>query len=74
MHAVLLVSLTLQSYGYRGKDAQNLMVLPKTGELVYYVAAVVVLYDKERDVQRHYIKHNEEVTWSVYLQNSDILI
>ncbi|XP_052761033.1 echinoderm microtubule-associated protein-like CG42247 isoform X2 [Mya arenaria] len=50
-------------YGFRGRDARhNLLVLPETGELVYFVASVVVLYNKERDTQRHYIKHNEEIT------------
>ncbi|KAL4221535.1 Echinoderm microtubule-associated protein-like 1 [Mactra antiquata] len=49
-------------YGFKGRDAHdNMLVLP-SGELVYYVAAVVVLFDKDKDIQRHYIKHNEEVT------------
>ncbi|XP_052268743.1 echinoderm microtubule-associated protein-like CG42247 [Dreissena polymorpha] len=49
-------------YGFRGRDARhNLLVLPQTGELVYFVASVVVLYNRERDSQRHYIKHNEEI-------------
>ncbi|XP_053379131.1 uncharacterized protein LOC123526739 isoform X2 [Mercenaria mercenaria] len=50
-------------YGFRGRDTRhNLMVLPQTEELVYYVASIVVLYDKDNDTQRHYIQHNEEIT------------
>ncbi|XP_074654603.1 77 kDa echinoderm microtubule-associated protein-like isoform X2 [Tubulanus polymorphus] len=48
-------------YGYRGKDARNnLHVLP-TGELIYTVSAITVVYDKKRDRQRHYAEHNEEI-------------
>ncbi|KAL3861137.1 hypothetical protein ACJMK2_007206 [Sinanodonta woodiana] len=50
-------------YGYRGKDTRyNLVVLPKTGEMMYFVASVVVLYDKDQGIQRHYTGHNEEIT------------
>ncbi|XP_038078773.1 77 kDa echinoderm microtubule-associated protein-like isoform X2 [Patiria miniata] len=49
-------------YGYRGFDhCNNLFVLP-SGELLYYVGAVGVLYDKDTDRQRHYTGHNEDIT------------
>lgn len=61
-------------YGFRGRDTRhNLIVLPQTGELVYYVAAIVVLYDKERGTQRHYIKHNEEITCMVLHPNQFLI-
>ncbi|KAG8231078.1 hypothetical protein J437_LFUL011046 [Ladona fulva] len=48
-------------YGYRGTDSRrNLWVLP-TGELLYYVAAVAVLYDRDEDSQRHYVAHSEDI-------------
>ncbi|KAI5709816.1 hypothetical protein M8J75_003490 [Diaphorina citri] len=48
-------------HGYRGIDSKkNLWVLP-SGELMYYVAAVVVLYDRDEEQQRHYIGHTEDV-------------
>ncbi|XP_054286696.1 echinoderm microtubule-associated protein-like CG42247 isoform X2 [Macrosteles quadrilineatus] len=48
-------------YGYRGTDSRrNLWVLP-TGELLYYVAAVAVLYDRDEEVQRHYTGHTEDI-------------
>ncbi|PVD36602.1 hypothetical protein C0Q70_03587 [Pomacea canaliculata] len=50
-------------YGFRGRDVrQNLVVLPNTGELVYFVAAIVVLYDRRTHTQKHYTAHTEEVT------------
>lgn len=48
-------------YGYRGKDCRsNLYQLP-TGEMVYFVAAVVVLYNVDEQSQRHYIGHTDDV-------------
>lgn len=48
-------------HGYRGIDARrNLWVLP-TGELLYYVAAVAVLFDRDEDSQRHYTGHTEDI-------------
>nr|XP_029711222.1 echinoderm microtubule-associated protein-like CG42247 isoform X1 [Aedes albopictus] len=48
-------------HGYRGIDSKrNLWVLP-SGELLYYVAAVAVLYDREEEAQRHYTGHTEDI-------------
>ncbi|XP_059086390.1 echinoderm microtubule-associated protein-like 1 isoform X5 [Tigriopus californicus] len=48
-------------YGYRGRDARcNLYLLP-TGEMVYFVAAVVVLFNAEEHSQRHYLGHTEDI-------------
>uniref|UniRef100_A0A336L6C9 CSON003739 protein n=1 Tax=Culicoides sonorensis TaxID=179676 RepID=A0A336L6C9_CULSO len=48
-------------HGYRGTDSKrNLWVLP-TGELLYYVAAVAILYDREEESQRHYTGHTEDI-------------
>lgn len=48
-------------YGYRGKDCRsNLYQLP-TGEMVYFVAATVVLYNVDEQSQRHYIGHTDDI-------------
>ncbi|XP_055857090.1 echinoderm microtubule-associated protein-like CG42247 isoform X1 [Episyrphus balteatus] len=48
-------------HGYRGIDARrNLWVLP-SGELLYYVAAVAILLDREEEAQRHYTGHTEDI-------------
>ncbi|KAG7280437.1 hypothetical protein CRUP_028177 [Coryphaenoides rupestris] len=46
-------------YGYRGRDCRaNLYFLP-TGEAVYFIACVVVLYHIDKRTQRHYRKHTD---------------
>nr|XP_023029644.1 echinoderm microtubule-associated protein-like 2 isoform X2 [Leptinotarsa decemlineata] len=48
-------------YGYRGRDCRsNLYFLP-TGEMIYFVAGVVVLYNVEDQNQRHYVEHTDDV-------------
>ncbi|CAI9730040.1 echinoderm microtubule-associated protein-like 2 isoform X10 [Octopus vulgaris] len=48
-------------YGYRGRDCRsNLHYLP-TGEIVYFIAATVVLYNVEEEMQRHYLGHTDDV-------------
>ncbi|CAL4072749.1 unnamed protein product [Meganyctiphanes norvegica] len=49
-------------YGYRGKDCRNNMIyLEPSGELAYFVAAVVVLYHVEENTQRCYMEHTDGV-------------
>uniref|UniRef100_A0AAX7TT02 EMAP like 4 n=1 Tax=Astatotilapia calliptera TaxID=8154 RepID=A0AAX7TT02_ASTCA len=46
-------------YGYRGRDCRaNIYLLP-TGEIVYFIASVVVLFNYEERTQRHYLGHSE---------------
>ncbi|XP_065125980.1 echinoderm microtubule-associated protein-like 3 isoform X1 [Paramisgurnus dabryanus] len=46
-------------YGYRGRDCRaNLYLLP-SGEAVYFIACVVVLYHINNQTQRHYRKHTD---------------
>ena len=50
-------------YGYRGKDARSNLHLLPTGEMVYFVASVIVLFNAEEHTQRHYLGHTEEIKW-----------
>lgn len=50
-------------YGYRGKDCRSNLHLLPTGELVYFTAAVVVLFNPEEQLQRHYLGHTDDVKW-----------
>ncbi|KAJ8266155.1 hypothetical protein GJAV_G00126560 [Gymnothorax javanicus] len=46
-------------YGYRGRDCRaNLYLLP-SGEAVFFIACVVVLYHINKRTQRHYLKHTD---------------
>ena len=48
-------------YGYRGKDCRhNLHALPN-GECVYFMAAVVILYNIDKSTQRHYVEHTDDI-------------
>ena len=48
---------------FRGRDCRsNVHQLP-TGEIVYFVAAVVVLYNVEDQMQRHYLGHTDDIKW-----------
>lgn len=42
-------------YGYRGKDCRSNLFRIATGEIVYFIAAVVVIYNPEQRTQRHYL-------------------
>ena len=48
-------------YGYRGRDCRsNIYHLP-TGECIYFVASIVVLFNPEENTQRHYLGHTDTV-------------
>ena len=48
-------------YGYRGKDCRsNLYQLP-TGEIIYCIAGVVILYNVDERIQRFYLGHTDDV-------------
>ncbi|XP_029427947.1 echinoderm microtubule-associated protein-like 2 isoform X2 [Rhinatrema bivittatum] len=48
-------------YGYRGRDCRSNLYLLPTGEIVYFIASVVVLYNVEEEHQRHYLGHNDDI-------------
>uniref|UniRef100_A0A1B6EW60 Uncharacterized protein n=1 Tax=Cuerna arida TaxID=1464854 RepID=A0A1B6EW60_9HEMI len=48
-------------FGYRGRDCRSNLYLLPTGEIVYFVAAIVVLYNVEEQTQRHYLGHTDDV-------------
>ncbi|KTF88448.1 hypothetical protein cypCar_00005501 [Cyprinus carpio] len=52
---------TLQSYGYRGRDCRSNLYLLPTGETVYFIASVVVLYNVDEQLQRHYTGHTDDI-------------
>ena len=48
-------------YGYRGKDCRsNLYQLP-TGEIIYFIAATIILHNVDEGIQRHYTGHTDDV-------------
>lgn len=67
---VLTFDLDLSiSYGFHAREGCKNLVVFKTGELLYYVAAVAVFFRRieergeGRDTQRHYLGHTEDISW-----------
>uniref|UniRef100_A0A8P4GFG9 Echinoderm microtubule-associated protein-like 4 n=1 Tax=Dicentrarchus labrax TaxID=13489 RepID=A0A8P4GFG9_DICLA len=46
-------------YGYRGRDCRANVYLLPTGEIVYFIASVVTLFNYEERTQRHYLGHTD---------------
>ncbi|XP_057703529.1 echinoderm microtubule-associated protein-like 4 isoform X2 [Corythoichthys intestinalis] len=46
-------------YGYRGRDCRANVYLLPTGEMVYFIASVVVLFNYDERTQRHYLGHTD---------------
>lgn len=62
-HVYPTSSLTFCSYGYRGRDCRTNVYLLPTGEIVYFIASVVILFNYEERTQRHYLGHTDCVKW-----------
>uniref|UniRef100_A0A671NHY4 Echinoderm microtubule-associated protein-like 2 n=1 Tax=Sinocyclocheilus anshuiensis TaxID=1608454 RepID=A0A671NHY4_9TELE len=60
-------------YGYRGRDCRSNLYLLPTGEIVYFNASVVVLYNVEEQQQRHYLGHNDDVKCSNHMHIAQYL-
>lgn len=48
-------------HGYRGRDCRSNIYFLPTGECIYFVASVVILYNPDEKKQRHYLGHTESV-------------
>ncbi|XP_053568301.1 echinoderm microtubule-associated protein-like 4 isoform X2 [Bombina bombina] len=46
-------------YGYRGRDCRANVYLLPTGEIVYFIASVVALFNYDERTQRHYLGHTD---------------
>uniref|UniRef100_A0A803SL06 EMAP like 6 n=1 Tax=Anolis carolinensis TaxID=28377 RepID=A0A803SL06_ANOCA len=55
-------SLKLQFiHGYRGYDCRNNLFYTQTGEVVYHIAAVAVVYSRQQHTQRLYLGHDDDI-------------
>lgn len=48
-------------FGYRGYDCRNNLFYTQSGEIVYHVAAVGIVYKKETHSQRFYLGHDDDI-------------
>jgi len=60
-------------YGYRGKDSRDNLFLLSSGELVYNMAGVIVLYNVKTNTQRHYVEHTDDVKCVSVHQNGEYI-
>ncbi|XP_038631944.1 echinoderm microtubule-associated protein-like 5 isoform X6 [Scyliorhinus canicula] len=48
-------------HGYRGYDCRNNLFYTQTGEIVYHVAAVGIVYNRQQNIQRFYLGHDDDI-------------
>uniref|UniRef100_A0A8B9D2A6 EMAP like 5 n=2 Tax=Anser TaxID=8842 RepID=A0A8B9D2A6_9AVES len=48
-------------HGYRGYDCRSNLFYTQTGEIVYHVAAVGVVYNRQQNTQRFYLGHDDDI-------------
>ncbi|XP_069464337.1 echinoderm microtubule-associated protein-like 6 isoform X1 [Ambystoma mexicanum] len=48
-------------HGYRGYDCRNNLFYTQTGEVVYHIAAVAVVYNRQQHSQRLYLGHDDDI-------------
>ena len=46
---------------YRGYDCRNNLFYTQTGDVVYHVAAAGILLNKEKNTQRFYLQHTDDI-------------
>uniref|UniRef100_UPI00398E636F echinoderm microtubule-associated protein-like 6 isoform X3 n=1 Tax=Pristiophorus japonicus TaxID=55135 RepID=UPI00398E636F len=55
-------SLKLQFvHGYRGYDCRNNLFYTQAAEVVYHVAAVAIVYNRQQHSQRFYLGHDDDI-------------
>lgn len=60
----LMVHMVLTSncfISYRGYDCRSNLFYTQTGEIVYHVAAVGVVYNRQQNTQRFYLGHDDDI-------------
>ena len=48
-------------YGYRGQDCTNNVLYNSKGHIIYFVAKVVIVYDREKQLQHFMLEHTDDV-------------
>lgn len=46
---------------YRGYDCRSNLFYTQTGEIVYHVAAIGVVYNRQQNTQRFYMGHDDDI-------------
>ena len=59
-------------YGYHGKDCYNNLHILPSGEMLYFVSTMAVIYNKAANTQRHYTGHADDIKWYFNFYTQDI--
>lgn len=46
---------------YRGYDCRSNLFYTQTGEIVYHVAAIGIVYNRQQNTQRFYMGHDDDI-------------
>lgn len=60
-HGRFTVSSVWLHFSYRGYDCRSNLFYTQTGEIVYHVAAVGVVYNRQQNTQRFYLGHDDDI-------------
>ena len=58
---------------YRGYDCRNNLFYAQSGEIIYHVAAVGIVYNKESHSQRFYLGHDDDILCLTLHPQKDIV-
>jgi hypothetical protein len=63
IHVLFLQPLCLLDlcFSYRGYDCRNNLFYTQAGEVVYHIAAVAVVYNRQQHAQRLYLGHDDDI-------------
>lgn len=68
IHKLILSPFFLHRFGYNCTDSlKSSVYCLSSGELIYFVAGVIVIWDPDRDTQRFYCEHLRDVSGCVPL-------
>lgn len=48
-------------FSYRGYDCRSNLFYTQIGEIVYHVAAVGIIYNRQQNTQRFYLGHDDDI-------------
>ncbi|KAL5020042.1 hypothetical protein ScPMuIL_002934 [Solemya velum] len=48
-------------YGYRGNDCRRNIHILHSGELIYFMSSIAIIYNRDKHSQRHYTEHTQSI-------------
>ena len=70
---LIFLKLNVVFFRYRGYDCHNNLFYLQNGEIVYHVAAVGIVYNRDRHSQRFYLGHTDDILCLAIHPSKDIV-